>query len=229
MLSILRTCLLAPIFLSVFCDALKAYMFYENAECSGDEYIKGSLTYEYDDYRSLNSKGFIVDSYNGPCYYFEDGYFDFTNDINNNNDLDAVDEYMKQGYCTQCDGVYGCSSRKYSCENFFSISPNNETYYEDAQDNNAYIITRAKQIQRVIKRQIQKENTVNFGGVFIGAIAMVVILGTLKYSITAIKDLREATIGFCNDNYDNYCSDGEDESLAPKDYKAKIYVPSFMV
>lgn len=68
-----------------------AYIYYEDAECISGGYIVGKAIYAYDNYR-MKGKGFVKKNYQGPCKYFQGGYFDFM--------YDGIDgSYMKNGYC----------------------------------------------------------------------------------------------------------------------------------
>ena len=108
------------------CNALNAYLFYEDAQCSGAKSIRGSLVYEYDDSTGMETDGFVIDAYNGPCNYFEGGYHDFLNDS------DETDSDMTQGFCITCDGVVGCSASEDSCDEFYTISAADDTDYAEA-------------------------------------------------------------------------------------------------
>ncbi len=181
--------------------ALNGYIYYENAFCSGEEFIEGTLVYTYGDeayHTSLD--GFTIDKYDGPCKYFHGGFFDFDYDIPD------ADTLTYTGYCMKCNGIVGCSETRDSCANFQSYSPmeysGNTTVIEDE-----YILSLAKSTERILYRQVYNANTYLLKGLrlysIIGAvIAMAGILVLLKKSITHVhhetikRKAMEATMTF---------------------------------
>jgi len=219
--------------MQTYCNALNAYLFYENAECSGTNYIRGSLVYEYDDSTSTETEGFIIHAYNGPCNYFEGGYHDFLNDSN------ETDSDMTQGFCMTCDGVVGCSASEYSCDEFYTISAANDTDYEEAnaQDNSTYVISSAKAFQKRVFSVTIKEMKTPILQVIAGAIAMVAMLVLLSRSISYVQKLE--AFEFCDDNLncldgldavddgaEKDCDDSDNIEHAPHYEAAKILAPN---
>mmetsp|Transcript_24542 Transcript_24542/g.36365 ORF Transcript_24542/g.36365 Transcript_24542/m.36365 type:complete len:231 (-) Transcript_24542:266-958(-) len=185
-----------------YCNALNAYLFYEDAQCSGTKSIRGSLVYEYDDSTSTETEGFTIDAYNGPCNYFEGGYHDFLNDS------DETDSDMIQGFCMTCDEVVGCSASEDSCDEFYTISPANDTDYAEAndQDDNAYIISSAKKFQkRVYSEVFPDETTLSFYPILAGAISMVALLGLVVFKI------QDPIIDFFEEKLNREERDGDDD------------------
>jgi len=195
---------------------LNSYLYYENATCSGDTYIKGTVVYEYDDSSIMNTDGFVVYDYNGPCNYFDGGSYNLRNGR-------AVDDiYMLEGYCMECNGAVGCSPVEGTCDEFYTIAPWNETYYEDsAGGNNGYVIGTAKSIQQIIYQQLGNQSKIPIHNLIVGAIAMIGLLTLLSGSISAVRTLQESNIDFCND--------GEEDESVNTDYESNNLVPSFMV
>jgi len=188
--------------MQTYCNALNAYLFYEDAQCSGTKSIRGSLVYEYDDSTSTETEGFTIDAYNGPCNYFEGGYHDFLNDS------DETDSDMIQGFCMTCDEVVGCSASEDSCDEFYTISPANDTDYAEAndQDDNAYIISSANTFQKRVYSKAMKEMKTPILQVIAGAIAMVAMLVLFSRSISYVQKLE--AYKFCDDKLS--CLDGLD-------------------
>ena len=184
-----------------YCNALNAYLFYENAQCSGTNSIDGDLVYQYDESSMMNTEGFIVEEYSGPCNYFDGGYHDFLNESN------ETDNYMIQGYCVTCDGVVGCSAAEDECDEFFTISLANDTDYAEAnaQDNNAYVISSAKKFQkRVYSEVFPDETTLSFYPILAGAISMVALLGLVVFKI------QDPIIDFFEEKLNREERDGDD-------------------
>jgi hypothetical protein len=209
-----------------YCNALSSYLYYENATCSGDTHIEGDVVYEYDDSSSMNTNGFVVEEYNGPCNYLDGGSYNFWNGRAEN------DIYMTKGYCITCDGVIGCSPVYDTCDEFYTIAPTNDTDYEEnAGENNGYVIVTAKTVQDIIYVQLMEpQSTIPITALVVGAISMVGLLALLSGSIAAVKKLQESTMEFCNDNL-NF-SDGEydDNSSVNTDDEegSNNLIPSFM-
>ncbi len=181
--------------------ALNGYIYYEDAFCSGEEFIEGTLIYTYGDEAYHSSlDGFTVEKYDGPCKYFHGGFFDF------DYDTPDADTLTYTGYCMKCNGVVGCSEERDSCAHFQSYAPmeysGNTTMIEDE-----YILSLAGSTERILYRQIYNANTYPLKGLrlysIIGAIiAMAGILLLLKKSITHVhhetikRKAMEATMTF---------------------------------
>jgi hypothetical protein len=216
------------------CNALNAYLFYEDAQCSGAKSIRGSLVYEYDDSTGMETDGFVIDAYNGPCNYFEGGYHDFLNDS------DETDSDMTQGFCITCDGVVGCSASEDSCDEFYTISAADDTDYAEAnaQDNSTDVISSAKTFQKRVYSEAKKEmKKIPIVQVIAGATAMVAMLLVLSRSISYVQKLE--SFGFCDDNLncldgldavddgaEKDCDDSDNIEHAPHYEAAKILAPN---
>lgn len=171
--------------------ALNGYLFYKDAVCSGEEYIKGKLVYGYGSNSNVTTlDGFTVDKYDGPCKYFRGGFFDF--DYDNTDD----DSLTRVGYCMQCDGVVGCAKTKNSCTDFASLKPSEDTDDDSYSQVDEYTISRATMAEDALYEQIYKSNTYLLKGfrlysIIGGVVAMGALLGLLS---TSIKYVHQQTI-----------------------------------
>ena len=202
---------------------MNAYMYYENAKCSGDEYISGKLIYEYDDETNEPSNGFTVRKYDGPCNYFRGGLYDFYEEPARDG------RYVVQGYCIKCNGVIGCSQSKNSCSEFSSIPP--PSYYEEDDVNGTYtgeaydeyLVSLAKEAEADIYEQIMASNigpNPRASELIGGAVSMVIILALLTASIKAVRILRKSNPELCNESLDQI-----DDSSS----QATVLIPTFVV
>ena len=195
------------------CNALNAYLFYENANCTGTKSIEGDLVYQYDESSMMNTNGFIVDEYSGPCNYFGGGYHDFLNDSN-----DTDYEYMTEGFCMTCDGVVGCSASYDECDDFYTIVPTNDTGYAEAnaQDNNAHVISSARSFQKQIYSELFAEDKLPLYPFYAGALAMVGLLGLafmFQDPIMGFFEKKLTCLEKEEEEGDGDFSDGDDTTL----------------
>ena len=190
-------------------NALNAYLYYEDAQCTGDNYISGTLIYDYeDDAKSVyDIKGFQVEEYDGPCHYFSGGFYDFTYAEPQNG------RYTSTGYCLKCNGVIGCSPTTDSCHEFSSLEPStsddggndDDAYNDDGDDDysntyNSYAKSEANKARKIIKRNVKaSNNSQRVSYLFIGAVSMLFMLSILSGSLAAVRKIRDSNMDFCKD------------------------------
>jgi hypothetical protein len=209
-----------------YSHGLDAYMYYEDAMCTGDNFISGTLIYEYGEENALyNLKGFKVEKYDGPCHYFSGGFYDFEYGE------PSSGYYMSQGYCMICDGVVGCSPEIDSCHEFASIQPTytdddandgndaNDTYY------NGFAVSEAANARKIIKKQVKESNSKRpLSYLVMGAISMLVMLSIFSGSLQAVKKLRDSNMEFCKDR-----SKAIDEDKDTFEYDPTLPYPTTVV
>jgi len=216
--------------------ALNGYLFYKDAVCSGENYIKGKLVFGYSSTSNETTlEGFTVDKYDGPCKYFRGGFFDF--DYDNTDD----DSLTRVGYCMQCDGVVGCSKTQDSCSNFASLKPVEDTDDDSYGRVDDYTLSRAMLAEDALYDQIYKSNTYLLKGfrlysIIGGLIAMGALLGLLSMSI---KYVHQETIerktsedcGFACMDFKNLVTDQVitlERKKSELAQEAAVLIPSFM-
>ncbi len=102
---------------------MNAYIYYKDAQCSNStNKILGTLVYGYSDQR-MTGRGIVKKNYNGPCKYFDGGFYDFMYE-----NKEKTGTFMLNGYCMTCHGVVGCSTTKNDCSGFQSYIPQSNVY-----------------------------------------------------------------------------------------------------
>jgi len=171
----------------------KAYLYYENAQCTDDVNIEGTYTIAFDD-DNYSSYGYS-DYYTGACLYLTDGYWEVDTSYYPN-----TSESIQYGTCLECDGQVGCSSDG-TCDNFMSSVPQNS--YQMTQDDgdgveggdddsetamveDAYAM--ASQMQKSIIEALESNMTSDstapyvVAGAFIGCVAIAGLFITVQRS-----------------------------------------------
>jgi len=162
----------------------KAYLYYENAQCTDDSNIEGTYVIAFDD-ENFADYGYS-DYYSGPCVYLTGGYWEVDMSYYTN-----AYESIEQGNCVECNGLVGCSSDG-TCDSFMSTVP--QASYQMAQDDDddseteiadgAYAM--AAQIQQSTIKTLESERTYSSSakyvmlGAFIGCAALFSLLATLE-------------------------------------------------
>lgn len=172
-------------------------MYYENATCTGDNYISGTLMYVYGKENSLyDLQEFKVEKYDGPCHYFAGGFYDFSYGEPESG------FYFKQGYCLKCNGVVGCSPITSSCHEFSSVDPRaveDDIIFWDDEYYNGYAVSEAERARKTIKRQVQETNEHRASYVAMGVLSMILTLSVFTGSLAAVRKLRDSNLDFCKD------------------------------
>lgn len=108
-----------------------AYIYYKDAQCSNStNKILGTLVYGYNEQR-MKGRGIVKENYNGPCKYFDGGFYDFMYETK-----EKTGVFMLNGYCLQCHGVVGCSKTKNDCSGFQSYIPQENIYTSTGSSQN---------------------------------------------------------------------------------------------
>jgi len=105
--------------------SLRAYYAYKDAECleDGSGGISGTAYMSYDDVSISAMLGIIINNYEGACMYFPDGSIDIYDvAIAQTSGLDGTNLMRKDGICTECYGLTGCSTDG-TCDTFMTYPP----------------------------------------------------------------------------------------------------------
>jgi hypothetical protein len=215
-----RICLIVATMLK--CNALNSFLHYKNGECSGESNIKGTLIYEYDYPKNLPNNGFMIESYNGPCYYLEGGFHNLENN-------DNAQTSISKGYCMKCNGVLGCSGSKYDCNQFYTLAPK-DADNQDTINYNTSVINEAIRVQRTIYRHVLLSNKLPISELLGGAVAIIFLLSLLTGSVTMIQKIREDKKEKNTPDQSLYNNEDDDYRIVKvADNEVKTLVPSFIV
>ncbi len=194
---------------------LNAYLYYEDAVCTGDNYISGTLAYDYGDENKLYGlKGFTVEKYDGPCYYFRGGFYNFDYGEPENG------LYMSQGYCLKCNGAVGCSPTTDSCREFASVEPtlSDDYFDDDTLYYSGFVKSEADTAKKLIKSRVYASNDGRpFSYLAIGAASMLVLLSVYSGSLVAVKKLRDSNMDFCRDRSKTNLMGSEEDTFQDND------------